>query len=75
MTTGAQRPDGWTSTTASGLPITPFLVTYDEAATNTIDHPLRMIIGTGESMNRSVWPATHAVNTGNATTGIPMGRG
>ena len=70
---GAQRLDGLASSTASGLPIAPFLVTYDEAATNTIDHPLRMIIGTGQSMNREVWPALSNAYTGSATTGIPMG--
>ena len=73
LTTGAQRLDGLASSTASGLPIAPFLVTYDEAATNTIDHPLRMIIGTGQSMNREVWPALSNAYTGSATTGIPMG--
>ncbi len=51
----------------------PFLVTYDEAAADAINHPLRIIIGTAQSLNGYVWPASHTAYSGSATTGIPMG--
>jgi hypothetical protein len=73
LTTGAPRPEQWTSADAAGLPITPLLVTYDQAAADQINHPLRLVLGTDASYNYFVWPARHAVNTGSFTTGLPMG--
>jgi hypothetical protein len=73
LTTGAPRPEGWTSTAAAGLPITPLLVRYDEAARGAIDHPIRCAIGLGSSLNAFVWPARHAVYSGSNTSGLPMG--
>ncbi len=59
LVTGAQRQDGWTSTTAGGTPLYPFLLTYEQALNGTIDHPLRGIIGFNMGMTaRCVWPAT-----------------
>ena len=62
LATGAQRPDGWTSTMAAGLPEMPFLVRYDEILSGAITHPLRGIIGTGLGCtNQAAWPGTHGV--------------
>ncbi len=73
MATGAPRVDGYTSTTAGGTPLLPLLVRYDEIVNGVIPHPLRLIIGTGLSMNRYVWPARHFVTTGSVNSGLPMG--
>ena len=52
-----QRPDGWTSADAAGLPIYPGLVTREEVAAGEIDHAIRV---TFEQTRRAyVSPATH----------------
>ncbi len=77
LVTGAQRADGLTSTCASGTPCMPFLARYDEAASGTINHPIRGIISTGLNLtNQCIWPALHAPNGGypDYTLGLlPMG--
>jgi hypothetical protein len=73
LVTGATRPDGWTTGTAAGVPIAPFLVRYDEAARGAIRHPIRLVIPTGTSRNRYIWPARHTAFTGSNDSGLPMG--
>jgi len=73
LTTGAPRPEFWTSADAAGLPMLPLLVRYDEAARGGIKHPFRVCISPGFSRNRLVWPARHAVSSGSPKTGLPMG--
>jgi len=51
-----QRPEGWTSADAAGLPILPGLVRYDEVAAGEIAHALRFTVERAEG---HVWPATH----------------
>jgi hypothetical protein len=52
-----QRPDGWTSADAAGLPIFPGLVTYEEVQSGEIDHAIRM---TFDQTRRGYYPpATH----------------
>ena len=52
-----QRPAGWTSADAAGLPILPGLVTYEEVGSGVIDHAIRI---TFERTRRAyVDPATH----------------
>jgi len=72
LTTGALRPDGWTSATASGLPLFPGLVRFDEAAElGEIRHAL--VYTSGTTSHFYVHPATH--ETGNSTDPLapPMG--
>jgi hypothetical protein len=58
LRTGAPRPDGWTSATASGLPIFPGLVRYDEVAiAGDIRHALTFTAGT--AARAFVHPGTH----------------
>jgi len=73
LLTGAPPPEGYTSSDAAGTPLSPFLVTYPEAAANAIDHPLRLCIGAAELMNAFVWPARHSAGEGAASSGLPMG--
>ena len=53
----ALRPDSWTSGDAAGLPIFPGLVRFDEAASDQIDHAIRVTFDS----TRDAWvhPASH----------------
>jgi hypothetical protein len=57
LTSTKLRPDSWTSADAAGLPIFPGLVRYDEAATDTLDHAIRVTV----ESTRDAWvhPASH----------------
>jgi hypothetical protein len=58
-----QRPWGWTSADAAGLPIFPGLVRYDEVASGAINHAIRFTMqSTKNDANGGyfVAPATHA---------------
>lgn len=52
-----QRPDGWTSADAAGLPIFPGLVTYEEVSSGVIDHAVRITFA--ETRRAYIPPATH----------------
>ena len=70
--TGNQlRGDGKTSADASGLPIFPGLVRYDEVASGTINHALRFTIPRTQSAY--VWPARHKASNNADPTFPPMG--
>jgi Putative Ig domain len=61
-----QRPWGWTSADAAGLPIFPGLVRYDEVASGTINHAIRFTLPhTKNDANGGyfVEPASHAAGT------------
>jgi len=67
-----QRPKGWTSADAAGLPIFPGLVRYDEAAINkAIDHAVRFTIV--KSQHGYVAPATHYASNKTDKNLPPMG--
>ena len=62
LRTGALRPDGWTSATASGLPILPGLARYEEVAVaREIRHALTFTAGT--AARAFVHPGTHPGNS------------
>jgi hypothetical protein len=72
LRTGALRPDGWTSATASGLPILPGLARYDEAVEQgEIRHALAFTAGA--SAHFFVHPATHASGTSGSSSAPPLG--
>jgi len=61
-----QRPWGWTSADAAGLPIFPGLVRYDEVASGAINHAIRFTMQqTKNDANGGyfVEPASHAAGT------------
>lgn len=63
LTKPEQRPVGWTSGDAAGLPIFPLLVRYDEIQAGAINHALRVTFShtkTGPNGGIFVPPATHA---------------
>ena len=49
------RPDGWPSTSASGLPIAPGLIRYDEVEAGSINHALHINLPTTGYAH--IWPA------------------
>jgi hypothetical protein len=62
LRTGAMRPDGWTSATASGLPILPGLARYEEVAiAGEVRHALAFTAGT--AARAFVHPGTHPGNS------------
>jgi hypothetical protein len=66
-----QRPDGWTSADAAGLPILPGLVRYREVKRGEIDHAIRM---TFERTRRAyLSPATHFASEACGPNLPPMG--
>lgn len=69
---GKPRPDGWTSATASGLPILPGLARYDEAVEQgEIRHALAFTAGA--TSHFYVSPATHSSGTSGSSSAPPLG--
>jgi hypothetical protein len=69
-----QRPIGWTSADAAGLPIMPGLIRYDEVMAGEIRHAIRFTMGCSRS--KYVKPATHFAVPGSCSdspTDPPMG--
>lgn len=66
-----QRPDGWTSADAAGLPIFPGLVKYDEVASGQIKHALRFTAP--RTRKAYVFPASHYASPHKAADLPPMG--
>ena len=54
------RPDPMSSADAAGMAMIPTLVRYDEAASGSIKHAMRVTAGAiGDMLTGHVWPATH----------------
>ena len=73
LTQNEQRPYGWTSADAAGLPVFAGLVRYDEVAAGAINHAIRMTVNNTKSdLNGGyfVAPATHAAGTSSSTSNI-----
>jgi hypothetical protein len=68
---GEQRPWGWTSADAAGLPIFPGLVRYDEVAAGEIRHALRFTLP--RSRAAMVPPASHWAANSSDSRSAPMG--
>jgi hypothetical protein len=68
-----QRPDGWTSADAAGLPIFPGLVKYDEVASGAIHHAIRFTLQSPNVKPAYISPATHKVNSSGGQYSIPFG--
>jgi hypothetical protein len=71
LSTGAPRPAGWTSATASGMPLLPGLARYDEVQNGAIHHALIFIAG--HTAHSYVAPATHSAGTSTANGAPPLG--
>lgn len=71
LTSNELRPLGWTSADAAGLPILPGLVRYDEVATGSIDHAIRVTFS--RTQNGYILPATHFASSRTDPALPPMG--
>lgn len=72
LATNAQRPVGWTSADAAGLPIFPGLVRYDETVElGEIRHALRFTVS--KTRNAFVPPASHWASRHSEISLPPMG--
>ncbi len=68
-----QRPWGWTSADAAGLPIFPGLLRYDEVAAGVINHAIRFTMQNTRSDNNGgyfVEPASHAAGTSSGNLNV-----
>jgi hypothetical protein len=66
-----QRPYGWTSADAAGLPIFPGLVRYDEVAAGAIQHAIRFTVQ--HSSAGFTPPASHWASNSSDPHAPPMG--
>jgi hypothetical protein len=66
-----QRPDGWTSADAAGLPIFPGLAKFDEVAAGEIKHALRFTAP--KTRKAYVFPASHYASPHTDAGLPPMG--
>jgi hypothetical protein len=66
-----QRPYGWTSADAAGLPIFPGLVRYDEVSSGQVRHAFRFTLQ--HSSPAFVPPASHMASNSSNTSAAPMG--
>ncbi len=72
MINGTQRPAGWTSADAAGLPIFAGLVRYDEVyEKGRIDHALRFTVA--RTRHAYIPPATHYASSATDSNLPPMG--
>jgi hypothetical protein len=72
LRSNALRPDGWGSSDAAGLPVTPLLARASEASTGEIDHALRVTFRDSAISLDHVWPARFAAG-GDNPGAIPFG--
>lgn len=73
LVSNQQRPEGWTSADAAGLPIFPGLVKYDEVASGAIHHAIRFTLNSSNVKPAYISPATHKVNSSGGQNSIPFG--
>ena len=66
-----QRPEGWTSADAAGLPIFPLLARYDEVASGAIHHALRFTVA--RTQRGYIHPASHYASSSSDPSLPPMG--
>jgi hypothetical protein len=71
MTINEQRPYGWTSADAAGLPLFPGLARYDEVAAGAINHALRFTVPV--TREAFVAPASHWASSNTSSSAPPMG--
>lgn len=72
LDSNAQRPDGWTSSDAAGLPLFPALIRYDECERGVIEHALRIVVN--KSRRAYYYPATHFASSLTGSSYPAMGQ-
>lgn len=71
LNTNGQRPAGWTSGDAAGLPMFPALVRYDECERGMVEHACRLVVKRTR-YNTYIYPANHyAASSANTNVNLP----
>ncbi len=71
LNSNQQRPTGWTSGDAAGLPMFPALVRFDEAERGMVEHACRLVVKRTR-FNHFIYPATHfAAPSANTDPNLP----
>ncbi len=71
LNSNAQRPAGWTSGDAAGLPMFPALPRFDECERGMVEHACRIVVKRSRYRNQ-IYPATHyAAPSSNTDTNLP----
>jgi hypothetical protein len=71
LASNSQRPAGWTSADAAGLPILPGLVRYDEVQAGRIEHAIRFTAA--QTQRGYIAPASHFASSSSDPNRPPMG--
>jgi hypothetical protein len=72
LTSAGLRPDGLTSADAAGLPIFPGLVRYEEVASGSINHAIRITFA--KTRDAFIHPASHCAGSTNSADVVAMGQ-
>jgi hypothetical protein len=72
LTANTQRPAGWTSGDAAGLPMFPALVRYDEAERGMVEHAMRIVVK--NSRKAYIYPASHQAGSTTSVDTPAMGQ-
>ena len=71
LNSNQQRPRGWTSGDAAGLPMFPALVRFDEAERGMVEHACRLVVKRTR-YRHFIYPATHyAAPAANTNPNLP----
>ncbi len=71
LNSNTQRPAGWTSGDAAGLPMFPALPRFDECERGMIEHACRIVVKRSRYRNQ-IYPATHfAAPSTNTSPNLP----
>jgi len=71
LNTNGQRPAGWTSGDAAGLPMFPALVRYDECERGMVEHACRLVVKRTR-YHTYIYPANHyAASSANTNADLP----
>jgi hypothetical protein len=72
LRSNALRRATWTSADAAGFPILPGLLHFDEVASGTVSHVIRMTAPV--TRRQYIWPATHQAGSTNSANAPAMGQ-
>jgi hypothetical protein len=71
LKTNFQRPAGYSSADASGMPVLPLLLRYDEVLSGKIDHAIRFTLSKPKTMIAYTTPASHWSSGDNTDSNAP----
>jgi hypothetical protein len=72
LNSNQQRPLGWTSADAAGLPMFPALIRFDECERGMVEHAMRIVVA--RSRREYIYPASHQAGSTSITNVPAMGQ-